>query len=325
MPRRRLRVRFVFARGLYLRTSLNGRSLPLTGSEMLRMQMLKDLSPFLPETIDFGISFFGGRFLTFERWLALQRPAVFILSKSLAYSLSEEQIDRLRKKAVMVAVDHKDGDLSKINFSQFDLHVASSFSAERGMKKVLSQQTFSGTRKPTCGLLLQPPDARLPKGHAQPLDALRGIYVGLLGNASIPEEIAEDIESFEVHNNLDMEKVLPLLSGFNFHYAVRPQAPDRLLRSYKPFTKGFTAAALHSNILVNRSVDDALDLLSDDYPYLVSSNTADEVVQMFRYAKDSYGSSEWGRGLRIMGELRSKVAPEAVAHQLSKMVFDAVG
>jgi hypothetical protein len=304
---------------------LGGRPRPLLGSELLRIQMLEGLKAFLPENIDFGITNFGGRLLTFERWLALQRPAIFILSKKLAYSLGPERLDLLRrKKAILLGVDHKDGDISKIDLSQFDLHIAASHAGERAMKRLIDQGTFSNGR-PACGLLFQAPDARLRDISPRPLNALKAAYVGLLENASIPEGIAGEVKTFEVRNDQDMAKVLPSLAHFNFHYAVRPESADGLLRAYKPFTKGFTAAALRSNVIVNRATDDAVDLLSEDYPYLVSNTSADEILRVFRHAQDGYGSPEWEHGLRIMKEIRNRVTPEAGARQLSKLILDAVG
>jgi len=316
-----LRIRFVFGSGLHLGARLMGRTPPLTGAEMLRIQMLKQIRPYLPDTVDLGLSFFGGRILNFERWLALQKPAVFILSKHLVYTLNRGRFaDKIRHKAILVGVDHHDGDMSQIDLSKFDLHLSISHAGNKALNAYVDKREDQEKRRPITSLLMLTPDSRLPTGSSVQLSKLEPIYVGLKMNADIPEEIADEIRMFEVVNSKQMLEALPHLPNYNFHYAIRPAPPDDLLRVYKPFTKGFTAAVLKSNILVNRADDDAVHFLSEDYPYLVQTNSAEDIVRTFRFAQESYGSSEWTRGLEIMEDVRQNVTPERLARQFMDMV-----
>ncbi len=309
-----LRVRFVHSTKLHLRDRLRGLKFAVEGSQAPRVQMLEELRPFLPEDIDLQITSFGAATpLSFERWLANQRPAIFILSKNLAYSLGEQKISRLSKKALLVGVDHKDADVSRIDLSLFDFHVASSLTAKRALGRELAEDSAASARHPYCGLLLQAPDARLRKVRVQPQDRLRSAYFGRRENSHIPDQLAKEIQTFQVRFARDMDGILPRMSKFNFHYAVRPENPSTDLRSYKPFTKGFTAAALGANMIVNAGVDDAVDFLTEDYPYLTRGNSTDEVVQTFHYARESFGSPEWERGLKIMDEIRNQLQPAALA------------
>ncbi|PWE28770.1 hypothetical protein DDZ14_18780 [Maritimibacter sp. 55A14] len=99
-------------------------------------------------------------------------------------------------------------------------------------------------------------------------------YIGDLQNALIPPGISDEVERVDVSYARDFTRSLARIGGFTLHYGVRPlpMSTSPGARQYKPFTKGFTAAACASNILVNREADDAVALLGDDYPARVAES-----------------------------------------------------
>ena len=178
MARKKIKVCLVYRAGLDFWGAVTGQPRNLLGSDLLRLQMGKALLPYLPDDIDLSFSHFGGRIKTFDRWLAFQRPAIFILTKLSAYLLTPEQIVRLRKRAILLGVDHKDGNLSDIDLSLFDFHLASSYAGQRALTRILSDNGTSATHPPYVGLLKQSPDARLNGIEFRPLPKFSTMYLG---------------------------------------------------------------------------------------------------------------------------------------------------
>jgi hypothetical protein len=299
----------------------------LMGSDALRLQLKELIPPHLPEYIELSFSgvSLGGRLdsWNFSSWLRRQQPAVFILVKNVAYRLTPEQVARLKEKAIAVGVDHKDGDISKIDLSIFDFHISSTQCGLTALNQILAEDPSAKSRGIFAGLLHQSYDTRL-EGHIIPPNShLSPVYLGWIENAEIPRSLVDKITVFNVELGKDMGQALKNLAAYNFHFAVRPTPKTELRRSYKPFTKGATAAACRSNILVNRQVDDAVEFLTSDYPYFVPSNSAKDVEEGYRKAQDEFGGPEWKRGLEIMRSVRERVSGKAQAKQFVDIVTRA--
>ena len=74
-----------------------------------------------------------------------------------------------------------------------------------------------------------------------------------------------------------------------------------------------------------RDVDDAVEFLSPDYPYLIPDSAPSSVVEAYRRAKDDFGGPEWHRGLEIMRSVKERVSGRALAGQLVRIVERAAG
>jgi hypothetical protein len=324
----RLPVRIVFPsrRQGMARFSRRHREAALAGADFLRLQQLKErIAPHLPEHVDLSFTSFshGGRLWNFETWLMLQRPAVFILTKDMGYNLTREQIERLKRRAIAVGIDHKDGDLSRIDLAPFDFHISASLSGLRALEQALADRPALAARGVFAGLLLQGPDTRLDALTPSSTGGFAPVYLGLPENAEIPRGILAEIATFTVLYNRDMLEVIRRLGAYNFHFGVRPDPGPALLRSYKPFTKGLTAAACRANILANRQVDDAVDVLTEDYPYLVASNAHADIEEGYRKAREEFGGPEWRRGLDILRAALDCVSGPATAAQFVHIVTQA--
>ena len=106
------------------------------------------------------------------------------------------------------------------------------------------------------------------------------------------------------------------------HYAVRgPTArPAVENRIAKPFTKGFNAAAVGANVLVNRQVDDAEFYLGNDYPFLINGLDQNSLREGVEKAQDLYRSPDWQRGLDIMKDVRERCSARAIAQELDDVL-----
>jgi hypothetical protein len=301
----------------------------LWGAQALRLQLRDFVLPHLPEEIELnlsGLSLHGALGAwQFRSWLKSRRRAVFILLKHTAYRLTPGQLAQLREKAIAVGIDHKDGDPSRLGPSlhDFDFHISASEAGRRALEAMLDEEAPRAGRRPFVDVWYQSHDRRLDNVQPRELDRLGAVYLGSPKHAVLPASLSGEVTIIDIQRSEDMEPATQALGGYNFHFAVRPSPKQALRRSYKPFTKGVTAAACYSNVLVNRQVDDAVEFLTPDYPYLVDSNAPAHVEEGFRKAKEEFGGPEWRRGLEIMRALRERLSGPAQARQLAGIVTRA--
>ena len=95
------------------------------------------------------------------------------------------------------------------------------------------------------------------------------------------------------------------IGTFNCHYAVRV---DEIQRISKPLAKIGVAAICNSNIIISKN-SAATELLGDDYPYYTEDNY-ESVKEVVDFAKSSYGSAIWNKGIGKMNELKHRLSLE---------------
>lgn len=250
--------------------------------------------------------------------LSVPKGSVIVFVKSAAKGLTAEHLEPLRRRGARIGLDSIDWPLDAIDFDLFDFHIAASLAGKAALEERLRSLEMADT---PVELLHHHYDPMIPL-PGRDVRPFRCGYVGEPPNALIPDRIAGEIDTVEVHYAADFEKALGRIAEFTLHYGVRPvPAPSTSgARQYKPFTKGFTAAAFEANILVNREADDAVSMLGEDYPFLVSASDLDSVVAGFERAKSGVGSAEWREGLERMRVLRELVAPAALAARMRDIV-----
>ena len=331
----RVEVVYAFRHGPRAYLSEKARLSQLWGADAMRLQIRESMVPHLPKNIDLtfsGLCFdrlpVGGRSrflrsLYFGSWLKTRRPAVFILLKHVALALSPGELEQLKEKAVSVGVDHKDADPLRLDLSQYDFHIAASETGRRAIVAMLAADGLPSGQAPFVSTWFQRHDQRLDDLRFQDTDRLAAVYLGEPCHAEIPPTISDLITSIPARYSRHIERAVSVLGQYNFHFGVRPSEAPVLRRIYKPFTKGITAAACRSNILINRQVDDATEFLGPDYPYLLDSNAPAHVEEGFRKAHEEFGGSEWHRGLEIMRSVRDRVSPSVQVRQFTDIVTRA--
>ena len=96
---------------------------------------------------------------------------------------------------------------------------------------------------------------------------------------------------------------------------------------HKPFTKGFTASALRSPIVVDSFNIDARYYLPSDYPLFSpidgAVDTTDKINDVLNYVKDVYNTPEWDYAVQCMDDLYHKCNPKKIAKRW-KTVFQKI-
>jgi len=116
-----------------------------------------------------------------------------------------------------------------------------------------------------------------------------------------------------------------VLATANMHYGVREMPPPDQRRTFKPFTKGFTAAACGAHILVNRQADDAEAFLGADYPFLIDDCSEDAIAGGMDLARSMVGTPQWNDALAVMEDIRAIIEPRNIMSQLEAVLTAVSG
>jgi hypothetical protein len=254
-----------------------------------------------------------------KQLIATCKDAVVIFHKSAASNISPETRHEIRKVAAGICVDHLDIVVGPLEAGFIDVHIAASRRADVELVQNLTRLApVPGTQ------------VRHLRHHADPalgglvssrLRKLKSGYFGLPSNLDDmvvlpPDTIIPDYAPSNVGGFLET------LPRANFHFCVRtPGAkPSFGILAAKPFTKGFNAASVRANVLVNRQVHDSIHYLGEDYPFMISDNTSERIAEGFAKAEEAFGSSEWKLGLDRMADMAARVAPREVVMELKQIV-----
>ena len=244
------------------------------------------------------------------------KNCTLFLTKWVIYTISPKDLKRLKKKHNRLIFDPIDGPIPADRLKYADIVVAASDTIYKDYKKTLPSSV-------KIILVNHNVDPRLKTlDWSKRPTTLRAGYFGELLNAVITPEIKKRVDIIPVDNTKQNNYWLEKLPEYNLHYAIR-QARD--VFPNKPFLKGFTAAHCGANILIQASEKEAVRWLGKDYPYLLRGKvTEKKILEMIKYAKRSFGSKEWERGLEIMRGIKEKTSEEAIGKQLVEL-FTKVG
>jgi hypothetical protein len=287
------------------------------GSVIMRCLQLADIGDgFLGADFDFRVVSMPkkgtGEHLTTCRTM---RDAVIILSKAMIQHIDADALALLKRQNIAILADWIDTPLRTPHLDLIDVHLA----ASRASKRYLEAQMPGA-----CVVnLTHHADPRLGQQRYAPLDQFSSVYLGHPENVPDFDELHDAITFLTATTGAEFQEVLTQLPEHNFHYNVRGDRQPAGV--FKPFTKGFTAAACRSNILVPRDVDDAVDFLGDDYPYLIADREVGTVCTALEFARESFGGPEWARGLEVMQDVARRSSPGHIAGELRGILCMVLG
>ncbi|TMV09010.1 hypothetical protein FGK63_07775 [Ruegeria sediminis] len=246
--------------------------------------------------------------------------AIVILLKNALSAFTPSAIHVLRARVRGLCIDHLDIPASQETLGLADVHIAASFRGRDILEKTLTSRADISQSVEVMHLAHHA-DPRLTPAQDEPENF--GIsYFGKLSNTYLPAAVAGSVQSPDYGRDYGFSSVIEAMRSCPMHYCVRERSarPAVSARQAKPFTKGFNAAAVDANVLVNRQVDDAIAYLGEDYPFLIDDASEQSILEGIARARDLYGSPEWRRGLEVMREVRARTAPEEIARQLGEIL-----
>ncbi|EBA04811.1 hypothetical protein RB2150_12016 [Rhodobacteraceae bacterium HTCC2150] len=255
-------------------------------------------------------------------WIARQKPgAIYIFSKFAARVWRKDHIADLRRKAAGICVDYVDLPLDEIVKKGVDFHLSTSYAGQRALDKIIANASRDGA--PIEGqtrLLLHNVDRAFDKFLPNSQPDLATVYLGMKESTLTTPEIEKQVTFLDGSQKDSFDENVKSLQNFNFHYCIRDDQSDNLVRSYKPLTKGFIAARCGANLLINRNVDDAEEFLGSDYPYFVETKDPAEILEGLNKARRTFGKKEWHAALNVGKKVATRVSHTAIAAQLGSIL-----
>lgn len=242
------------------------------------------------------------------------RDSTLILTKGALKVLDSDQLEELRRRGNRLIFDVVD-EVPPATTSEFaDVLIASSIEAF-----VAYSREFSSTRVCLVNHHVDPRiDTALAGRIGGPVNQAKIAYFGEPINAVLTPEIRTRVEIVTVDTSRQDTEWMGMLGSFNVHYAVRR---TRDLDRFKPFLKGFTAAHVGANILIQDSQTEALHWLGNDYPYLLKGDVEEAaILNALALVEESFGSKQWFQALDRMREVKSRLEPRRIARELLSAV-----
>jgi len=246
----------------------------------------------------------------FSVWAkSLPNNSIVFVTKACIQYFTSELISALHKKDIKVCFDYADSDFSMGPQGLPDMHVCTSITQFKFMKKYQENHAdFTGS----VSVVLQNYDLALIDFMPKEINTFECAYVGTPARTFLTSQIENEITIVPAIGVAGMQGILARLPNFNAHYAVRiPQDEGSLLA--KPFTKGFVAAACNAVLLTDRQTHDAIEFLGDDYPYMVDNLDEKEILAMLDYMHETFDTEIWHDALDRMQLMHSRVMPSALA------------
>lgn len=238
------------------------------------------------------------------------RGAVVIFLKRAWKVLDPAHLENWRDAARAVAIDYVDARTTPQPGIDVDVHIAASGALERHLMR----------HHPDATIMRLDHHADPALSPAKPGNQLRLAYFGRQKNRTLPRAVAHRVWTPQ-YDGLTIESdIRAAMRRANLHYAVREMEPEANRTSFKPFTKGFNAAAVGANVLVNRQVDDAADWLGADYPFLIDDCLPDTIAAAIDKAETAFGTPEWKEALAKMETIRAAVSAKAITSQLETVL-----
>jgi hypothetical protein len=221
-----------------------------------------------------------------------------------------------------MVVDYVDAETAPWPKIPVDVHIAASGALEQHLSARLEAHPELARSAETCVMRLDHHADPSLDGFwpDRPRDELRLFYFGRAKNRTLPRSLADRVVHPAYHGLGLEDEHRGVLATANMHYAVREMPPPPERRAFKPFTKGFTAAACGAHILVNRQADDAEAYLGADYPFLISDCSKDAIAGGMDLAQSMVGTPKWSDALSVMADIRASVEPKRITAQLEAIL-----
>ena len=233
---------------------------------------------------------------------------ILFLTKGILKEISLENLNRLKKDGNILLFDYVDDKPSLEQLEYVDVLIASSISGYMDYKSRFSNICVE--------YLTHHVDPRVENMSVLKKAPKVG-YFGELSNTIHSDLITEYVDFCHIDTSKKNNDWLNSLSNYNIHYAIRRR---RGIDGHKPFLKGFTAAHMDSNIIIQKSQVDALYYLGYDYPYLLNTDVESEIISHLEYVYDSYGSKEWLDGLERMKIVKERSSYKWVQNEFKQII-----
>ena len=253
----------------------------------------------------------------------VHKGATIFATKDVVKVLSPSAVHVLHARGCRVCLDVVDMRRDYLPGPELgaDCFISPSLNGLSVLKDYVQQKFPLSGHRPLVMPVLHNADSRLYGKHLRPRHEAKIAYWGAMKNVLITPAIANQIDLIDGSDSGSFQRSLDLILDYNVHYAIRPDATEQRI---KPFTKGVNAAVLGALVLADRGVQDAAEMLGDDYPFLLDDTEEATVLTGIARMKGAFGGSDWRLAQERVTHMANQVSPAALADQLRAMI-KAVG
>lgn len=257
--------------------------------------------------------FSGRREVTYSANAGEIKNSILFLTKGYIKDSSISDLERLKSAGNILLCDFVDDIPDKEKVDIVDALIASSISSYKYyMTSMAHIPSFHITHH------VDPRILRKIKDHPREFISCEIGYFGELLNTQYEDKINHLVSFHNVDTSKQETSWIKRVTDYNCHYAVRKR---RGIDGFKPFLKGFTAAATGSNIIIQENEGDTAYYLGHDYPYLVSETPSeDEVISLIHRIKDGYKSTEWNYALSIMQDVNHRSSNNHIISEFESLI-----
>lgn len=251
----------------------------------------------------------GDRSVEYVPLSATFRRADLFLTKGVLKTVDRSVLASWRRQGNRLFADPVDEGISDDVVDGVDAIVAASRTAYDAYR-----QRWPSARVEIIDHHVDPRVTAVMSRSHDPLNVPRFGYFGEAINTIRSKRIARTVEFVDVSTSRPGDEWIDRLPGFNAHYAVRR---TRELDHYKPFLKGFTAAACRAVILIQADQEEAQRWLPADYPFwLHGKATEPAIIDAIEHMHASFGTDAWARAEAAMRDIEEATSPRAIGQQL---------
>lgn len=244
--------------------------------------------------------------------------AVVVFLKRAYNVFTPDQLRRLGDSAGKLVVDHVDAPTHPLPEYPFDLHLCASIAGTHALRTQLNGPNAPAVGAPArVETLIHHSDPRIKLNDFSQDDALRLGYFGMPQNAVLPRH---GVELPQYDGSEASEDFLSRMTETNVHYAVRSVPRRNPKLQFKPFTKGFNAAAAGAHVLVNRDVCDAVEHLGHDYPFFVEDTREEDILEGMEALRQAVGTGIWKDAFDAVHHTRERSLPSYSARSLEAIL-----
>lgn len=245
------------------------------------------------------------------------RDQVVIVNQRAIWDNSVQVLSDLRKRNIAVIGDWMDAPVEKEKAELFDAHMAFSFTQMLGLNEAYPGiPAYHVTHHVNADIPRCPP----------PTDRLRTAYFGSLRNTTLPSSLSAAVSLINVWSKTETRWV-DRFQHYNCHWIVRAapvaEGHKRRYGGWKPFIKGFTAAACGAVVIVTRDDINAAHYLGDDYPFYADSLAATDLEMAWAKVASAFAGSDWRMAQDIMRQVAARSSDSQVCSEF-KVMLDEV-
>ncbi len=150
-------------------------------------------------------------------------------------------------------------------------------------------------------------------------------YFGDLKNALFHNHLRDKVDF--VNTNETTSEWIEKFQLYSTHYVLRSRRHSLWNRKYwagfKPFLKGFVAARVGAVVLIEKSDEEAISYLGNDYPFICDSRNLSSVRGALDDMERSFQSERWYRAVDAVKLLKAQIAPAQLRAELEALFFGA--